>query len=250
MDDRSLIDDNGDLKNPINFDENPFTPRRVAIISVIVFLTIGAIIYIYAQYLGNSGGIACGTKRRTIETDYFQAARGYGVVEFEEFRSANYGDRSGACMGGGNPVYTWDNVTQSVVCSKHDNVVYPITLRPEDGTNLQMLANSLTVYGVLNSPLPPRNENGALVWSEIDGDDPQKADFWKGYFKWINNEKFAPDDIGSLMVFYAKDGGEYTDEIVGVYFKIGSSQRVYFTDTVIKNGNYLDYISDGQLSHD
>ncbi len=235
--------------NPPEMDprNNPFTPGKLAVVGVMAFVMLGTLIMLFIQYLGNAQGISCSTKRRDIENAYFRSAQGYGVVSFEEFLDTNYADRSGSCPAGKELRYYWDEEKQCVACEKHDNPVYPITLEPADGSNLRMLYNSFYVFGRLNA-LPPRDENGALVWSDIWGEDEEKADFWRRYFAWIGAKDFEPENIDDLRIFYAKGtDGAYTDEIVGVSYEQGSFERVYFADGTVENASYEEFISDGQL---
>lgn len=223
------------------------TPGKLIVIGIFGLLAVASILMLFAQYLGSSQGISCGTKRRDVENAYFQSAEGYGVVSFEEFLDTNFADRSGSCPSGKELRYYWDEEKQCVACSKHDNPVYPITTEPADGANLRMLYESFIVFGKLNT-LPPRDEEGALVWSDVWGEDEEKADFWRRYFDWIGSEGFEPENIDELRIFYAKGpDGTYTDEIVGIGFERGSFQRVYFADGTVKNASYKEYVTDGQL---
>jgi len=224
------------------------TPGKLIFFGIIGILAISSIVVLFAQYLGASQGISCGTKRRDVENAYFSSAEGYGVVSFEEFLDTHFADRSGSCPSGKELRYYWDEEEQCVACPKHDNVVYPITTEPADGANLRMLYESFIVFGKLNT-LPPRDEEGALVWSDVWGEDEEKADFWRRYFDWIGAKDFEPENIDGLRIFYAKaEDGSYTDEIVGISYERGSFERVYFVDATIKNDSYEAYMSNGQLT--
>jgi hypothetical protein len=232
---------------PLDTGLGALTPGKLAIIGIFGILAIASIIVLFVQYLGVSQGVSCGTKRRDIENAYFQSTGGYGVVSFEEFLDANFADRSGSCPSGKELRYYWDEEKQCVACSKHDNPVYPITSEPADGANLRMLYESFIVFGKLNT-LPPRDEEGALVWSDIWGEDEEKADFWRRYYDWIDAKDFNPEKVDGLRIFYAKGpDGSYMDEVVGVSYERGSFKRVYFADGTLKNASYEEFISDGQL---
>ncbi|HWP79329.1 MAG TPA: hypothetical protein VN446_01695 [Candidatus Acidoferrum sp.] len=226
---------------------NPLTPAKLIIVGILGLLGIASIMLLFIQYLGASQGVSCATKRRDIENAYFNSEQGYGVVGFTEFNDTHYADRVGSCPKGRELRYFWDEEKQCVACPVHDNPVFPITVEPADGANLRMLYQSFDIFARLTT-LPPRDDEGALVWSDIWGEDEVKADFWRRYFDWIGAPKFEPEDIDGLRVFYAKgpDGG-YTDEIVGVSFERGSFERVYFADATIKNASYEEFVSNGQL---
>ncbi|HWQ51206.1 MAG TPA: hypothetical protein VN369_05310 [Terriglobales bacterium] len=226
---------------------NPLSRGKLIIVTVFGILVVFSLVSLFAQYLGASQGVSCATKRRDIENAYFDAKQGYGVVGFTEFNDTHYADRVGSCPKGRELRYYWDEEKQCVACPVHDNPVFPITVEPADGANLRMLYQSFNIFAKLDT-LPPRDETGALVWSDIWGEDAEKADFWRRYFDWIGAAKFEPENIDGLRIFYAKGpNGTYTDEIIGVSYEQGTFERVYFADATIKNASYKEFISDGQL---